>query len=132
MITSTTPLPSRPIVGMYSFRTADPRSLGAFWAALMDLPVSEHSTDDLVMLDFEHAVAPQTWLFQRDDAGPATHPRIGLDLGTEDPEHWRALADRAEELGAALRSDNELGGVRWIEMDDPDGNPFRVFGPRPA
>lgn len=123
---------SRPIVGMYAFRTADPRALGAFWASLMDLPISEHSSGDLVMLDFEHKIAPVTWLFQKDDAVNSDRPPIGLDLGTEDATEWRALADRAEELGAVRRSDNELGGVRWIEMADPDGNPFRVFGPRPG
>ncbi len=128
----TSSVPSRPIVGMYAFRTTDPHALATFWASLMELPISELSTDDLVMLDFDHKFAPVTWLFERDGSVSRERPRVSLDLSTEDATDWRALADRAEELGAVRRSDNELGGVRWIEMDDPDGNPFRVFGPRPS
>jgi catechol 2,3-dioxygenase-like lactoylglutathione lyase family enzyme len=121
----------RPVVGMYAFRSADPRRLAAFWAELMELPVSRHSTDDLVMLDFDHDVGPVTWMFHRDPAaGDAPSPRLGLDLARPG-DGWRDLADRAERAGATRTAEHEVDGVRWIEMGDPDGNPFRVFGPRP-
>jgi Glyoxalase-like domain len=121
----------RPIVGMYAFRTRDPLTLARFWAALMDLPISEASTDDLVMLDLDHRVGPVTWLFERHDDVSDQRPRLSLDIGIDDPIAWRVIADRAEQLGAVRASDNERNGIQWIEMDDPDGNPFRVFGPRP-
>ena len=126
---------TRTVVGMYAFRTSDPRRLGAFWAELMDLPVSEHSTDELVMLDFDHRIAPVTWLFQRDESvgtEPSSSGRISLDLGHEDAHRWRDVAERAEQAGARRTADREENGIRWIEMTDPDGNPFRIFGPRPA
>lgn len=42
------------------------------------------------------------------------------------------LATFSERLGAARISQHEQDGARWIAMKDPDGNPFRVFGPRPT
>ncbi|GAA1399628.1 hypothetical protein GCM10009613_55480 [Pseudonocardia kongjuensis] len=122
----------RPKVGMYAFRTPDPRRLGAFWAEVMNLPVSEYSTDDLVMLDFDHQVAPITWMFERDDSAGHGPTRIGLDLTHDDEDQWRAIADRAENAGATRKDEHEDGGVRWIEMTDLDGNPFRIFAPRPT
>ena len=117
---------------MYAFRTRDPRTLAAFWSGVMDLPISEASTDHLVMLDLDHEFAPVTWLFELDDTVGAETPRVSLNITTDDPNAWRDVADRAEHLGAVRRSDNELDGVRWVEMEDPDGNPFRVLGPRPV
>lgn len=127
----TSPQSSRPTVGMYAFRTRDPRALAAFWAAVMDLPISDASTDQLVMLDLDHEFAPVTWLFEKDDTVSAETPRVSLNITTDDPTAWLAVADRAEQHGAVRKSDNEQGGVRWVEMDDPDGNPFRVLAPRP-
>src|SRR5262245_35078574 len=60
------PVSQRPVVGMYAFRSANPRRLASFWAEVMELPVSKNSTDELVMLDFDHEIAPVTWLFQLD------------------------------------------------------------------
>ncbi|RZT83662.1 hypothetical protein EV383_0474 [Pseudonocardia sediminis] len=123
---------SRPVVGMYAFRTRDPRRLGAFWAEVMELPISAHSTDDLVMLDFDHEIAPVTWMFERDDSVGDEPSRVGLDLSRDDEDGWREIADRAERAGGLRKNEHEDGGVRWIEMTDPDGNPFRVFAPRPS
>lgn len=126
------PATTRAQVGMYAFRTSDPRRLAAFWAELMDLPLSDHSTDDLVMLDLDHQVGPVTWMFHRDDSVGSEPSRLGLDLHRDDETRWREVADRAERAGGLRRGEHEIDGVRWIEMADPDGNPFRVFAPRPA
>jgi catechol 2,3-dioxygenase-like lactoylglutathione lyase family enzyme len=126
--TDTTPV--RPVVGMYSFFSPDPNRLARFWADLMQLPVAEGTTDDLVMLDFNHQVSPQTWIFQRQDVGSKAVAAISLDIGSQDEGTWTQVATRAEELGAERVADREETGVRWIEMKDPDGNRFRVFAPR--
>jgi catechol 2,3-dioxygenase-like lactoylglutathione lyase family enzyme len=122
----------RPVVGMCAFRSADPSRLAAFSAELMQLPVSAHSTEELVMLDFDHVVGPVTWMFHRDPEPGDGASRLGLDLGGDgDRYDWRAIAGRAEEAGATRIADREAGGIRWVELTDPDGNPFRVFAPRP-
>ncbi|GAA3249681.1 hypothetical protein GCM10017691_60890 [Pseudonocardia petroleophila] len=123
---------SRPVVGMYAFRSGDPGRLGTFWAEVMQLPISQHSTDELMMLDFDHEVGPVTWMFERDDAMAGGSSRIGLDISGPDGEGWRDLADRAERAGARRVGEHEVNGVQWIEMADPDGNAFRVFAPRPG
>jgi catechol 2,3-dioxygenase-like lactoylglutathione lyase family enzyme len=115
---------------MYAFRSRDPRALARFWAGVMELPISDASTDQLVMLDLDHEFSPVTWLFEYDDSVSAETPRVSLNITTDDPDGWRGIADRAERLGAVRKSDNEQGGVRWVEMEDPDGNPFRVLAPR--
>lgn len=121
-----------PRVGMYAFRTADPVRLATFWGALMHLPMAPGASPELAMLDFNHEVGPVTWMFEPlDGDGTANSGRIGLDLGGEALDHL-ATATRAEQLGATRLSEHEEDGVRWVDMRDPDGNPFRVFAPRPA
>lgn len=124
--------PGRPLVGMYSFRTADPERLATFWAEVMELPVSGPTSADLVMLDFHHEIGPITWMFERDDSAGSGSSRLGLDIGLPDGHDWRAIADRAERAGATRHAEHDTDGVRWIEMADPDGNRFRVFAPRPS
>lgn len=83
------------------------------------------------MLDFEHEYAPVTWLFERADAaGRPPDGRVALDIHGEDAA-WTTVADKAESLGATRVFENEQEGARWIELREPDGNPFRVFAPRP-
>lgn len=120
------------VVGMYSFRTPDPVRLATFWGELMDLPLADGASDQLAMLDFHHERGPVTWMFEPIE--PTDDPpcgRIGLDIGTQQDTGWAAVADRAESLGATRVAEHEQDGIRWIEMRDPDGNPFRVFAPRP-
>ncbi|MEJ5913709.1 VOC family protein [Pseudokineococcus sp. 1T1Z-3] len=138
MSSDETSLPStaaRPVVSMYSFFTSDPARLARFWGERMQLPVALGATDDLVMLDLNHAVARATWIFERvEDATAGTAP-VGLELGVatgaDGATSWTDVADRAELLGATRVAQREVEGVLWIEMRGPDGNRFRVFGPRP-
>jgi len=121
------------VVGMYSFFTPDPRRLATFWADLMGLPIASGATEELVMLDFDHQVGPVTWIFERrEEAAPQTTAPLALDIGVGGGRHWTKVADRAEALGAERIEQREVEGVRWIELRDPDGNRFRVFGPRPT
>ncbi|MBK1785746.1 VOC family protein [Prauserella cavernicola] len=120
----------RAVVGMYSFKSTDPQRLATFWGELMELPRVDVGSD-LVMLDFDHEVTAQTWLFERADDVTAGE-QLGIDIGIDDDANWADVADRAEALGATRDSEHEEDGVRWIVMHDPDGNRFRVFAPRPV
>ena len=117
---------------MYSFTTPNPRRLASFWAELMELPVTDTGSGDLIMLDFDHQVGPVTWMFERSPDGGRRSGAIGLDVAIDDNEGWAVLADRAEKLGATRLGQFEQDGARWIDMRDLDGNRFRVFAPRPA
>jgi catechol 2,3-dioxygenase-like lactoylglutathione lyase family enzyme len=119
---------------MYAFTSPDHHRLAAFWAELMGLPLTSAAPEDpeaTVFLDFDHEVSAHTWLFQHGDPGPPSD-RLGLDIATQHEHDWRDPADRAEALGATRGAERELQGARWIELSDPDGNPFRVFAPRPV
>jgi catechol 2,3-dioxygenase-like lactoylglutathione lyase family enzyme len=121
------------VVGMYAFTSPDHRRLAAFWGELMGLPLLDPWSDDpdgTVFLDFDHEVTEMTWLFQAGEVGPVSD-RLGLDISARPVEGWRDVADRAEALGAAREGEHERSGARWVELRDPDGNRFRVFGPRP-
>jgi catechol 2,3-dioxygenase-like lactoylglutathione lyase family enzyme len=123
---------SRAVVGMYWFKTPDPLRLATFWGKLMGLPLADGASEQLAMLDFDHEHRPVTWLFERaESTEESPSGRVGLDVHNNEDAASATVADRAEALGATRVSEREQGGARWIEMRDPDGNPFRVFAPRP-
>lgn len=123
---------ARPVIGMISMMTPNPRRLAAFWSELMGLPIANGASDDLVMLDFDHEVGQITWILEHsDDVAVGTAP-VALDISSQYGTTWFEVAARAEQLGAQRISEHEEEGVRWIMMRDPDGNRFRVFAPRPA
>jgi predicted enzyme related to lactoylglutathione lyase len=114
-------------VGMYSFDCSDAARLARFWSQVLERPVDDGATPEFAMIGF-HDEGP-TWLFIRSDDLPDGRNRLMLDLGGE--EDWREQADRVEQLGGARVADHELRGARWAEFRDPEGNTFRIFGPRP-
>lgn len=126
------PATGRPVIGMISMMSPDPSRLAAFWSELMGLPIADGASDDLVMLDFDHEVGPITWILERSSNVTASTAPVALDIGSQNENSWREVADRAEALGAQRVAEHEQGGVRWIQMRDPDGNRFRVFAPRPV
>ena len=111
---------ARPVVGMYFFFSPDPARLARFWADLMQLPVAEGATDDLVLLDFNHEVGRQTWIFERQDARwRIEHPQrgsIGLSCGltrltgTKCPRHKPTLHREC------VRFISQLNGLAWHQV----------------
>lgn len=122
----------QPQIGMISMMSPDPRRLGTFWSELMGLPIAEGASEDLVMLNLDHDAGPLTWILERRENVAVGVAPIALDIGSQDEQTWREVADHAERLGAERVAEHEQDGVRWIEMRDPDSNRFRVFAPRPA
>jgi hypothetical protein len=109
-------------LGSVSLDCADPASLGAFWAALLDGEVV-FSSDQFVAVKLAHA-----WLsaVQVDDYVEPTWPasdvakQIHLDLAVDDLEGATATALR---LGAR-RPDHQPGADRFVVLLDPAGHPF--------
>lgn len=122
-------------IGMYSFETHDAAALADFWSRFLERPVDKGATPAYAAIDFE-AEGP-TWMFhwpagsseERPSELPVGPNRFILDFSGG--SNWQKEADRAEELGATRAGDHEFGGARWSELRDPDGNVFRIFGPRP-
>lgn len=53
-------------------------------------------------------------------------------MGLDRLDARRAVVERAEAAGAHRGDEHESEGVRWVEMGNIDGNPFRGFAPRPS
>jgi predicted enzyme related to lactoylglutathione lyase len=119
---------SRLYVGMYTFDCRDAARLAGFWSGVLEHPVDDGATADLATIGL--AEDGPTWLFSRADDLATGRNRLMLDLGGE--EDWREHADRVEALGGTRIGDHELRGARWSEFRDPEGNTFRIFGPRPT
>src|ERR1700759_4124802 len=125
-------------IGMYSFQTADASALADFWGRLLEIPVDGGASARFASLNL-NGDGP-TWLFHWPSGGTDDAPR---PLAPASDRFMIDLADhrggvdrekegtRAEESGATGRVDVEQGGAQWSELRDPDGNLFRIFGPRP-
>ncbi|HEU4425342.1 MAG TPA: VOC family protein [Pilimelia sp.] len=112
---------------MIHFACRDAAALARFWSEVLELPVDDGASRDLAMINVTHDHGPITWIFQRGDEIPAGVNRIAIDLTSED---WEAQADRFVAAGAARLSAHNVGGVRWVELTDIEGNLFRIFAPR--
>jgi predicted enzyme related to lactoylglutathione lyase len=116
-------------VGMYSFDCRDASTLASFWSSVLIRPVDEGATPAYATIGFQ-AEGP-TWMFHQ-PAGELAAGDNRLRLDFDGGADWAEQANRVEALGAERVSDNEQGGVRWVEFRDPEGNTFRIFAPRPG
>jgi hypothetical protein len=108
--------------GVVSLDCAEPRSLGEFWAAMLDgeIVISKPSVvvvrSDWVLLAALHVPGyrPPTW--------PSNEipKQMHLDLAVTDLDV--AVAE-AQELGAVVASE-QPGGDEWRVLFDPAGHPF--------
>lgn len=115
-------------IGMYSFNCRDAALLARFWSGVLMRPVDAAATPEFATIGLDDA--GPTWMFHRSaDDLPQGDNRLTLDF--DGGAGWAEEADRVEGLGAERVSDNEQNGVRWVGFRDPEGNPFRIFAPRP-
>jgi predicted enzyme related to lactoylglutathione lyase len=112
-------------LGMLSFQARDAAALATFWSQVLERAVDDGATADYATIGF--ADEGLTWMFVRSE--DPRHGGFHPDLGGDDD--WREQADRAVALGAVRGQEHQVGGVRWINFTDPEGNPFDIFAPRP-
>lgn len=111
---------------MLSFQTRDAARLASFWSKVLERPVDEGATEAYATIGLNEEGL--TWMFVHSD-----NPRHGgfhPDLGGDDD--WREQAGRVTSFGATRGEEHEVNGVRWINLLDPEGNPFDIFAPRPG
>jgi catechol-2,3-dioxygenase len=105
-----------------TFDAPDASALARFYADLLGMEVTYDGPEGALaagdgkslMFQQVSSYAPPQW------PDPA-HPQQGhLDILADDAEHLKAVAARAEELGATRLHD----GATWITLADPAGHPF--------
>jgi hypothetical protein len=111
-----------------TFDCADPRQLGAFWAAVTGYTIAEER-DDFVRLAAPDKRGVRHLLFFRVPEPKTAKSRVHVDLATRDADSEIA---RLVGLGASLVDEpsgdgptwREGNGTRWVTMRDPEGNEF--------
>ena len=106
-------------LGALTFDAADPQSLAAFWANLLQRqPRPAHVLPDVWVVDPTPGETP--WLFLPVPESKTAKNRCHPDLHTADLDVDVA---RAVELGAAVVETHDAIG-RWVVLRDPEGNAF--------
>lgn len=93
-----------------------------FWAAALRYEVVERHDDCAALAPGSPLGGPRLYL-QRVPEPKAVKNRMHVDWEVEDME---GEAVRLEALGATRCGGGSLGRVRWISMQDPEGNEFCV------
>jgi hypothetical protein len=105
--------------------SADPVSLGRFWSALLDRPITEQSANH-----GEVALCERVDLVLVAARDPKRGKnRLHLDLASTSADHQDEVVQRAQMLGAAP-IDIGQGAAPWVVLADPEGNEFCVLEPR--
>jgi predicted enzyme related to lactoylglutathione lyase len=98
----------------------DPATLARFYAAVLDLPVTDESDEHAQLAPFAENGPSLLFLLVPDEKGGKN--RLHLDLRVEDVQ---AATVRCEALGAVRVTEGVFAGpFRWQVMLDPEGNEF--------
>jgi predicted enzyme related to lactoylglutathione lyase len=111
--------------------TCDVSRLGAFWAAALHMDVMEERSDLLRLADPTRE-SPNLLLLHSDDPTNGGS-RVHLDLAARDVDaETQRLVGLGAELvdGGTAKSPNtrSANGVRWVVLQDPDGNELCLGG----
>ena len=107
--------------------SADPASLGRWWAELLGWRITFEEPDEVVLEppegSPEDGVSPDL-LFLRVPEAKHVKNRLHIDLRPDDQA--REVA-RAEALGARRVDIGQGDDVTWVVMGDPEGNEFCIL-----
>src|SRR5262245_4013742 len=106
-----------------TFDSADPPTLAAFWAAVLETRVEDGANEFVAVLGGSPADGRPNWLFLKVPEDKAAKNRVHPDLGAPDLVAERA---RLEGLGARFVHEKNEYGVHWMTFTDPEGNEFCV------
>lgn len=111
-------------LGAISFDCSDALRTATFWAAALDRPLDEGSTEEFSSIGLkEPTPGVEAWLFARVPEARQAKNRAHPDL---------IAADRAAEvarliaLGASVVAEHDEFGIRWTVLRDVEGNEFCV------
>jgi len=111
-----------------TFDAEQPRTLGRFWAEVTGYSVVEERDDFVRLRAPGHGGVGHILFMAVDDPTPGKN-RMHMDLAAQDPD---AEINRLVGLGASLLDESRDGkprwregnGIRWVVLQDPEGNEF--------
>ncbi len=93
--------------------------LAGFWSAVLERPIEDGANQYFATLPG----TPSLMLLAVPE-GKQSKNRVHIDLGPAPETDWRAELDRILALGATQVSEHEEYGLRWVCLQDPEGNEF--------
>ena len=108
-----------------TFDCADAAELGLFWANALgeELDPGAGKAFASIGLGASGRTGP-AWCFAQVPEGKTGKNRMHPDLMTTDLD---AEAERLIGLGATRKADVEMGTMRWVTLQDPEGNEFDLI-----
>jgi hypothetical protein len=107
---------------------ADPRSLGRWWAALLDWDVDAADDQEVSVTPPPGEPGLELLFCAHPDPRPESQ-RLHLDVRSRTTAEQAELVARAERSGGR-RIDIGQGDVPWVVLADPEDNHFCVLEPR--
>lgn len=109
---------------------ADPWTLAAFWAELLDFEKTYEDADS-VAISPRGGGGPTLLLYANPDRAGGGAERgknpVHLDLAPDDRD---AEVERALSLGATRVDIGQTGDESWVVLADPEGNEFCILSSR--
>ncbi len=93
--------------------------LAGFWSAVLERPVADGANQYFASLPG----TPALMLLAVPESKQSKN-RVHIDLSPVLEADWRAELDRILALGATQVSEHEEYGMRWVCLQDPEGNEF--------
>lgn len=110
--------------GAISFDCADALRTAGFWAAALERPLDEGSTEEFSSIGLKQPTpGVEAWLFARVPEPRQAKNRAHPDLIAPDRH---AEVARLVGLGATVVDEHEESGIQWTVLRDVEGNEFCV------
>ena len=108
-----------------TFDCADAAVLGEFWAQALGRELDPGAGKQFASIGLHDSGRTEPrWCFAQVPEGKSAKNRMHPDLTTPDLD---AEVERLVGLGASRHADVEMGSMRWITLQDPEGNEFDVM-----
>jgi hypothetical protein len=108
-----------------TFDCQDAAALGEFWARVLGQDLDPGASKQFASIGLHDPDRTEPrWCFAQVPEGKSTKNRMHPDLIAPDLE---AEVERLVSLGAIRKADVEMGSMRWITLQDPEGNEFDVI-----
>jgi hypothetical protein len=110
-----------------TFDANDAAALAGFWSEALGQPVDPDGSSEFTSIGMGEGDAPAgRWMFIQVPEDKAAKNRVHVDFAAVDGD-LEAEVERLVGLGATRHGGQEMPGLTWVTLTDPEGNEFDVF-----